>query len=328
MNLNPLILALFLIPLILFGIRWRRYPSKSSQIRISSFNCLAESDFKGAVPFRISILLHLLACLILVVICAREATREREYPRDDRGSALAIALDVSTSMTADDFSPGNRLEEAKASLTEFITSQSQIEIGLIQFAATPRLVMPVTLEHKPLTEALARIEPADYAGDGTAIGSALTSAINRLRYGPWSKRRILLLTDGVNNKGAISPMDAARVAKLLQVTIDAIGIGTDETSRFWAPSATGNATQLEARIQIDDNTLESLTQVTGGTYQRVRSPDELRKALSKLKQMPADVPETALPKRSINWMQFAALAALLALGIEFLLTSYFFSELP
>jgi Ca-activated chloride channel homolog len=328
MLLHPSILALSLIPVILFVIRWRGYPARNSRVRIPTFHSLAGSRSKGVVPFRIGILLRLLTCLILAVVCAQEDARKRTYPQDDQRSALVLALDISSSMTADDFSPRNRLEEAKESLTEFIASQSQVEIGLIQFAATPRLLMPATLEHETLTDALAKVQPAGYGEDGTALGSALASAVNRLRYGPWSHRRILLLTDGVNNKGAISPMDAARVAKSFQVTIDAIGIGADAASRFWAPSATGKATQLEARIQIDDDTLEALTQITGGTYQRVRSSDELRKALSKLRQGADDVQKTTPPDRGMNWMQLAALAALLALCLEFLLTNYFFSELP
>jgi len=329
MFLNPLILALSLICVLLFAIRWRHYPARSSHVRISTFACLPESRSKSIAPFRISIFLRLLACLILIVLCAREEEFRRKVTKDDRSTALAIALDVSTSMTADDFAPRNRLEAAKASLTDFITSQSQVEIGLIQFAATPRVVVPATLEHKPLKDALAKIQPAGFAEDGTAIGSALASAVNRLRYGPWSGRRILLLTDGVNNKGAISPMDAARVAESFQVTIDAVGIGTDSVSRFYAPSATGNTAQLEARIQIDDGTLEALTKATGGTYQRVHNTEELHKALSKLIQLPDDVPlETEPPDRSPNWTQVAALAALLILSLEFLLTNYFFSELP
>jgi Ca-activated chloride channel homolog len=329
MFFDPLFLALSLIPIILFAIRWRGYPARSSQVRISTFDFLAESGSTSTIPYRISILLRLFACLILVVIYAREGAVRRKGLQEYQSSALAIALDISTSMTADDFAPGNRLEEAKASLTEFIASQSQVEIGLIQFAAVPRLIMPATLEHKPLTDALAKVQPAAYDEDGTAIGSALVSAVNRLRYGPWGKRRILLLTDGVNNKGSISPIDAARVAKSFQVTVDAIGMGTDAPSRFWAPSATGNTTQLEARIQIDDKALEALTQTTGGIYQRVRSTDELRRALSKLKQMPDDVFRKAdQPDSSMDWTKYAALAALFALCLEFLLTNYFFPELP
>jgi Ca-activated chloride channel homolog len=329
MYLDPLALALTLISVILFVVRWNRYPAKSPQVRIATFDCLAEGGFKSGIPFHTSIILRLIACLILIVIYARESALEREVPQDDRGSALAIALDISTSMTADDFAPGNRLEEAKASLTEFIASQSQVEISLIQFAASPRVVVPATLEHKSLTNALANVQPADFAEDGTAIGTALASAVNRLRHGPWSKRRILLLTDGVNNKGAISPADAAKIAKSLQVSIDAIGIGTDASSRYWISSAAGNAVQFEARIQIDDDALEGLTQATGGTYQRVRNTDELRRALSKLRQGPDDSPlNTAPSDRRINWTQLAALAALGALCLEFLITNYFFAELP
>jgi Ca-activated chloride channel homolog len=328
MFLDPILLALSLIPIILFAIRWWRYPARSAQVRISTIDFLTERSSKFAVPFRIGIFLRLFACLTLLILCAREEAVHRKSFQSDQSSALAIALDVSTSMTSDDFAARNRLEEAKASLTEFIESQSQVEMCLIQFAAVPQVAMPVTLEHTPLVEALTKTRPAAYEEDGTAIGSAVASAVNRLRYGPWTRRRILLLTDGVNNKGAISPIDAARVAKLFQVTIDAIGIGTDATSRFWTPSATGNAAQLEARIKIDDKALEALTQATGGTYQRVHSTEELRRALSKLRAVP-DFPQKAkLPDHSESWMHYAALIAMLALCFEFLLTNYFFSELP
>ena len=249
-------------------------------------------------------------------------------PERDRLPALAVVLDVSSSMTADDFAPQNRLEEAKKHLKEFISSAGEVELGLILFAASPQLAVPVTFDHDAVRDALQKARTAGFNNDGTALGSAIASAVNRLRDGPWSKRRILLITDGVNNSGPVSPLDAARIASAFGITIDAIGIGTDSVSRFWIPTQDESFAELEARIEIDDKMLADLTRETAGTYHRVRNSSELREALRSLERLPAPPASVQSAAARFRWSRILSIAAILLLAVEFLLSRFTFSELP
>jgi Ca-activated chloride channel family protein len=141
-------------------------------------------------------------------------------------SALMIVLDTSSSMTADDFSPDGRLGEAKKHLQRFVANAQFTEMGIIVYARSPRLMIPTTADRAAVQAAITGIREAEYAEDGTSIGSAIASAVNRLRAGNWRQRRIMLITDGVNNSGPISPFDAAKLARSLDIRIDTLGIGT------------------------------------------------------------------------------------------------------
>jgi Ca-activated chloride channel family protein len=238
-----------------------------------------------------------------------------------------IVLDISSSMTAEDLQPENRLRVAKAQLEKFIAENSQLELGLITFAATSRLVVPVTSDHQALAEALENIESAGYGEDGTAIGSGIASAINRLRGQAWTERRVLLITDGVSNRGVVSPMDAARLARMQGIRIHAIGLGTDSMARYWVPSPEGRPMQMRARLEIDDAGLEALATETGGTYHRAKKSQELEQALSSLKAGD-NMPRTAYAQeKKYHWARALAWMALFALVLEFVWSYWLFAEL-
>jgi Ca-activated chloride channel family protein len=231
-------------------------------------------------------------------------------------------------MTAEDFKPENRLQEAKKDLKEFVSRNPDLEIGLVVFAATAQLLVPITPDHAAVQRALDSVSPAAYGEDGTAIGSGIASAANRLRSGNWPKRSILLITDGVNNRGAISPLDAARLAKELSIPIHALGMGTDGLSRYFVPRQEGGTLALQARIEIDDDALMSLARESGGDYERVRSSQELAHALVRLRPGTPETQSLVTFGPDIRWPQILASLALLLLGVEFILTHFVFSELP
>jgi len=239
-----------------------------------------------------------------------------------------IVLDVSSSMTASDFSPSSRLEEAKKCLRGFVEANRDCEMGLILFAAVPRLVVPVTPDLSVLLSALERAQAASFDEDGTAIGSALASAVNRLRGGPWDDRRLLLITDGVSNRGVISAQDAAKLARVFGIRVDAIGIGTDAVSRFWVPNSEGSQTEVKARIDIDDKTLASIASETGGRYLRVRNTNEFSRALSARPPIfrPRGTPK--LPEQAHRWAWILSLLALCMLGLESLVSHFICPVLP
>jgi Ca-activated chloride channel family protein len=267
-----------------------------------------------------------LFCLILIaagIRSGRVVSVEVEQPE-----AMVIVLDISSSMTAEDFSPGNRLEAAKNLLATFASSRSNSAIGLILLAASPRLIVPITDETRALPDLLKNVRSAGFGEDGTAIGSGIASAVNRLRDGPWTKRRILLVTDGVNNRGSLAPSDAARLAAGMGIRVDTIGIGSDSVSRYWLPSAQGPPIEIKARIQIDDKALEEVSTIAGGRYQRVTNSDELDRALQTLMSATPELAVAASIRFDYLWMQVLAAASILLICFEFCLTRFICPELP
>jgi Ca-activated chloride channel family protein len=324
---DPLFLCLTLPVFAGLALRWLRPAHRRFAVPFSGYSWLPVSCHKGGATPRASLLLKTIALLCLVLIAAGIGSADRPRRALPR-PALVLVLDVSSSMTADDFSPTNRLEEAKKRLREFLAAHQDAEAGLVQFAASPRLLAPVTGDLATLALALQRVQPAGAEEDGTAIGSGIASAVSRLRNGPWGERRILLVTDGVSNRGSLAPLDAARLASIFGIRIDAIGIGTDAVSRLWVPNPGGGQTEVEARIDIDDQTLESVTAETGGSYQRVRNSVELSRALDSLK-IGRIAPTIVDPsEKGREWVRLLALAALCSLGTGLVLSDLAFSVLP
>jgi Ca-activated chloride channel family protein len=231
-------------------------------------------------------------------------------------------------MTAQDFAPESRLVAAKQVLEEFVTSSPGFELGLIQVAAFPKLMVPVTAERASVLKALQTVNSAGFGEDGTAIGSGIASAANRLRGAAWNRRRILLLTDGVNNRGSISPVDAARLAAGMGIRIDAVGLGTDRVSRYWVPASEQSSVEVEARIEIDDKALAEVAGITGGAYRKVADSAELRRVLLDLASELRQPSEPPGAERRVSLPQALSACALLLLCVEFAWRRFLFSELP
>ena len=325
---HPWLLLVLVLPaaVLLLRVLWR--PQNRPALPLSTFACVPLEAGRRPLAQRVFLLLRFLSLFCLVPPIAGMRTTSVSESAAFQPSALVIVLDASSSMTALDFPPENRIEEAKKQLKELVASCPGLHMGLIRCAATPHLLMPVTTDHRAVMKALDEVRPAGYGEDGTAIGSGIASAVNRLRDGPWMERRILLVTDGVSNRGAVSPTDAALLAEKLGVKVEAIGLGTGTISRFWIPTASGAAAEVEARIEIDDRALEEVGRLTGGAYQRVRDPSELRRALSLVAKRAQ--PAKAEPDRiwTFLWAKKLALLALLLMSMEFLLSALLIPELP
>lgn len=321
---DPLWLLLLIPPVVALILRWFR---KSRGSRSLPHPALAWVPAGGGIHsymLRFKSLLRTVAlmCLVPIIAGAGSAAGGARAQREE--SALMLALDVSSSMSAEDFAPGNRLAQARLKLEEFIHGLPEISVGIVRFAAVPELLVPLTQEKEAVLSALARMEPAGYGEDGTAIGSAIASAASRLQGSSAASRSIVLLTDGVNNRGSVSPADASRIARSLGLSLNIIGMGTGRISRFWVPAERGGTLAVEARIEIDDQNLEELCTIAGGRYQRVRSPEELRQALRSLR--PASMPASGNGEHPailvFAWLALALLAFELALNV------FLFREAP
>jgi Ca-activated chloride channel family protein len=234
------------------------------------------------------------------------------------GIAIVIAIDISSSMYAEDFAPSNRLEVAKAQAIEFINGRSADRIGLVAFAAEALTQVPVTLDYPVLEQAVTDLRIGSLE-DGTAIGSGLATAVNRLRRAPEKSKVVLLLTDGENNRGLIDPRTAAATAASFGIRVYTIGVGTEGE----APIPTGrSATGLRYEVlpvRIDEPLLKEIAATTGGRYFRATDSEALArifKQIDGLEKTPVQI------TRYLHYEELTkplAIAGLALLGLELLM---------
>jgi Ca-activated chloride channel family protein len=184
------------------------------------------------------------------------------------GVAIVIALDVSTSMLAQDFAPSNRIEVAKNAAVAFVHGRRADRIGLVTFAGEALTAVPVTLDYTALIDAIRNVQIGDL-NDGTAIGSGLAIAVARLRKIPGSSKVILLLTDGVNNQGVIDPRTAAETAAAFGIKVYTVGIGSEG----------------EARVEV---LLQDIAKRTGGEYFRAKNSTTLNQIFQQVDKLARD----------------------------------------
>ena len=280
---NPKVLWLLLaIPLLIAWAIFER--RKRAVFRFSAVNGFS-SHRRGwraylteALP-----LLRISAVALAVLALARPQERD-EKVRDltVEGIDIVLALDLSTSMEAGDFRPHNRIYVAKEVLTEFLDSRSNDRIGLVVFAGVAYTQSPLTLDYAVLKELVKQLRTR-ILEDGTAIGDALAISLNRLRDSDAKSRVVVLITDGDNNAGRISPLDAAAMAKALKVPVFTILVGKGGRVPF--PAGTdlfGNTAWREMEIPVNPGLLKDISQTTGGEFYQATDRESLRQGLRKV----------------------------------------------
>ena len=223
-------------------------------------------------------ILFLFGTASLVIALARPRKGLEEYIVHTDAVDIILLVDVSSSMRAEDLKePGQkstRLEAAKAVMEEFIGKRPHDRIGLIAFAAMPYSMAPLTLDHRWLLQQVNRLNP-EMLEDGTAVGTAVASAASHLRDSKATSKLVILLTDGENNAGSISPETAAQAAKTLGVKVYTIGAGTDGYIRIPYRTRFGSLTYRRMFSQIDEGTLKEIARIAGGRYFRARDHQTL-----------------------------------------------------
>jgi Ca-activated chloride channel family protein len=197
------------------------------------------------------------------------------------GIDIVLGLDISGSMQALDFAMGqtriNRIEVVKSVVSKFIEERPDDRIGLIAFAGVPFLISPLTLDHDWLQANLGRLSVTSSVDDGTAIGSAIAACVNRLRLTAAKSKVVILLTDGVNNTGKISPLAAAEAAKSMGVKIYTIGVGARGKAPIPVKDDSGHVHVIMADVDVDEKTLRAIANETGGKFYRATDTDSLQK---------------------------------------------------
>jgi Ca-activated chloride channel family protein len=274
--------------------------------------------------------LRWLALACLIVALARPQKTQTETSVRASGVDIVIALDLSGSMESEDFQIKgqrvNRLVVAKDTIKQFILKRPNDRIGLVAFAGRAYIAAPLTLDHDFLQNNLARLE-LHTIEDGTAIGSGLSAAVNRLRDVKSKSKIVILMTDGQNNAGKIPPLTAAEAAKALDVKVYTIGVGIRGKAPFPVMTPFGKRYQM-TDVDIDEPTLTSIAEKTGGKYYRADSTDTLRKVYDEIDQF--EKTEAVLKKfvRRDELFHWAAVPGLLLLLIEVLLANTIWRRLP
>jgi Ca-activated chloride channel family protein len=274
----------------------------------------------------------LLAAALMIVALARPQRGHSRTEITVNGIDIVLGLDVSGSMQALDFKIDerrvNRIQVVKSVVAKFIEERPNDRIGLIAFAAAPYLISPITTDHDWLQQNLERIGTAVGNDDGTAIGSAIAASVNRLRMSTAKSKIVILLTDGMNNTGKIAPIAAAEAAKAMGVKIYTIGVGVRGMAPIPVRDEAGNMRLIMDKVDVDEKTLQTVADETGGRFYRATDTDSLRKiyaAINQLEKTPQTVQKFEHYDELYSWALIPA-AALLALGL--LLTHTRFRRLP
>jgi Ca-activated chloride channel family protein len=262
---------------------WWRVRRRAGPVRFSDLGLLGA----GALPAwraRLPVILRSLAAFLLLTAAAGPRRGGEEIQITQEGIAIVIALDISSSMLAEDFAPQNRFEVAKDKAIGFIRGRRADRIGLVVFAGEAITQVPITVDY-PVLEQAVRDLRMGVLEDGTAIGSGLATALSRLRQAPGESKVVLLLTDGVNNRGLVDPRTAAEAARALGVKVYTIGVGTDGE----APIPTGRGLSgfryETLPVEIDEELMTEIAQSTGGRYFRARDAEALARVFRQIDEL-------------------------------------------
>lgn len=274
--------GLLLVPVLLWQ-AWRER-RRRAVLRFSAAHVFAKEG-RGLRSFLLPLLPLMRAAAVVLAVVAIARPQERDARVRDlsvEGIDIVVALDLSTSMEAGDFRPQNRLHVAKEVLSEFITNRTNDRIGLVVFAGAAYTQAPLTLDYGVLKEVLKQLRTR-VLEDGTAIGDALATSLNRLRDSDAKSRVVVLITDGDNNAGKISPLDAANMAKSLHVPVYTILVGKGGKVPFpQGQDLFGNTVWRETEIPINPELLQDIADRTGGEYYRATDPESLKAGLQKV----------------------------------------------
>ncbi len=273
-------------------------------------------------------LLRLIGMTLLIIALARPQSSSKERKVNTEGIDIILAMDVSSSMLAEDFQPHNRLGAAKMVADDFIKGRETDRIGLVIFAGESFTQCPLTLDYGVVLSLLEDLKVADKDWDGTAIGMGLVNAVSRLRDSKAKSKVIILLTDGVNNLGQVDPITAARVAQAFQIKIYTIGAGKHGTAMYPVQDPVLGKHYVPMQVKIDEEVLEEIAAITGGKYFRATNSEKLKEIydeIGKLEKTKIEVKEYTRYEELFVYFLSIGLVLLL---LELFLANTYFRKLP
>lgn len=275
--------------------------------------------------------LNLLALALIIVGLARPQFGRSTHNVQASGIDLMLAVDVSGSMEALDFKldgqPANRLDVAKSVVAKFIEARPNDRIGIVAFAGAPYLVSPLTLDHDWLLQNLERVQ-IGAVEDGTAIGSAIAASVNRLRDEAGKSKLVVLLTDGQNNAGKVTPDTAAQAAQALGVKVYTIGAGVRGEAPMPVTDAFGNKRLVMAKVDVDEGTLKKIADETGARFFRATDTESLKNIYGEIDRLEKTTHTLKKFERHSELFGWAIVPALAVLSVGLGLQQTRFRRLP
>jgi Ca-activated chloride channel family protein len=294
---SPLWLLLLLLLPVWWLVARQRKPAAIVYSRVA---VLARGPHAGRGLSRALAVLRNLVLIAGIIALARPRASGHAETTTTEGVNMMIAFDISSSMLALDFQPQNRIEVARAKIKQFVQQRTSDRIGVIAFAGEALTQVPLTTDYPVVQSALDNLQPGQLE-DGTAIGTAIATAANRLKDAPGKSRVLVLLTDGVNNRGAIDPRTAAKAAAQFGIRIYGIGVGTEGMAPVPVGRGLFGLRYEMQKVEIDDALLTDIAAASGGRYFRARDPAALQRITEQIDQL------ERTPVRSRTYVRYAEL---------------------
>ncbi len=315
-----LFLILLLIPYFIWFLLYRKNGEPTMRMSDTYPYAYAPKSWRVRIMW-LPNALRLITFVMIIIVLARPMTHNSWRKKTVEGIDIMLAMDVSTSMLAEDLKP-NRIEAAKSVASEFILGRPDDNIGLSIFAGEAFTQCPMTVDHQSLLNLLQNVR-TDIAAtgiiqDGTAVGMGLANSVARLKDSKAKSKVVILLTDGSNNMGDISPMTAAEIARSLDIRVYTIAVGSNNLAPY-PQMVAGTVQYVNLRADVDVKTLRSIAEQTGGNFYRATNTGQLKqiyKDIDKLEKTKMDVKKFS--KRYEAYQPFA-LVAVIALLLELLL---------
>lgn len=322
------LLLILLVPLFVF--LSRRRPETS--FIFSSEELIKE--LKPTLRQRLSkttVFLRAAGMVLMIIALARPQSMLEGTKTVSEGVDIVLTLDTSTSMLAEDFRMGprrvNRFDVVREVVKEFVSKRKDDRIGMVAFAARAYTVCPLTTDYSWLNENLDRVR-IGMIEDGTAVGSAIAASCNRLRTSKTKSKVIILLTDGVNNAGNVSPLMASDAAKAFGIKIYTIGVGTKGLVPYPFKDVYGRTVYQNIPIEIDEDSLKKIAETTGGKYYLASDTETLRKIYDDINKLEKSNIEHFGYREYSELFYWFLIPGMILLGLEILLANTIFMKVP
>lgn len=309
--------GLLLIPLLAYWY-YRKFRRNTSDVRFSTLDA-----FDGTKPSirerlrHLPVVIRLLVLGVLIVALARPQLTSQGEDVHAEGIDIALLLDISGSMLAEDFQP-NRIQAAKEVAQSFVEGRTNDRIGLVIFSGQSFTQCPMTLDYRVLKSLLKQVRPG-MVEDGTAIGMAIAQGVNRLKESKAKSKVMILLTDGVNNRGEIDPLTAASIAQTFGIRIYTVGVGTIGEAPYPVQTPFGIRYQ-NMPVDVDEKTLKAIAQMTNGSFYRAtnnRTLKEIYAEIDKLEKTRIEIKSYRSYKEMFgSWAMIGLIALVLEMGLS------------
>lgn len=317
-----------LIVLLMAAYHFRRRRFQSAALRYSDIRIVKRAARTGRQKYRfILTLLRIVAVILFVIAFARPRAGTEVTDVSSEGIDIMMLLDCSSSMMAEDFKPNNRLFVAKEELKKFVQKRNNDRVGLVVFARYAYTQCPLTTDYGVLLNFVDRVD-FGAVDDGTAIGMAIATAVNRLRESEAKSKIIVLLTDGDNNAGEIDPITAANLAAAMDIKVYTIGAGKPGNAMYPVQDPIFGKRYVYMPTKIDEASLSEIAKRTGGIYYRARSGEELSKIYSAIDSLEKTEIKIAAHVQYRELFHVFVVAGFVLLALEILLANTYFRKLP